>query len=545
VLVSSAHPRKLLQRAAAVAAAALLVAGCGLDSHSEGATAGAPDAVTADPALVHTASGAVRGTVNPDLRFFGGIPYAAPPLGALRFRPPAPAPSWDGARDGAKPGARCIQDPKGDLEMGRNTSEDCLTLNVWTPPVRASGERRPVLVWLHGGGFINGSSSIYNSTRLTTRGDVVVVTVNYRLGALGFLAHPALGAGPDVGNYGLADQQAALRWVRDNISAFGGDPDKVTIAGESAGGMSVCDHLVAPDSAGLFRGAIIASGPCQAQGALPEATDASLAYAQAAGCGDPAVAADCLRSLPVDKLRKPVWYYGIGENMLSGPVAGTTLLPVDPMRAISDGAAARVPVMIGTTRDEFTLFVALQYLRAGKRFHADAYPRLLESTFGADAGAVTEHYPLDRYGGSAAVAYSTAVTDAAFACVADRIGDALAADAPVYGYEFADPAPPTPDPLRKLPFPVGASHSLDLRYIFNMGGAPPPTPPQVALSDQMIDYWSSFVRDGRPSADGAPEWPQLTGDEHDSRMSLRPDGSRLVTDYDQVHQCAFWGSLQH
>lgn len=528
-----------------MAATVLLVAGCGLDSHSDGATAVAPDAATSDPALVHTTAGTVRGTVNPDLRFFGGIPYAAPPLGPLRFSLPAPAPAWDGARDGAKPGARCIQDPKGDLEMGRNTSEDCLTVNVWTPPVRASGEHRPVLVWLHGGGFINGSSSIYNSTRLTTRGDIVVVTVNYRLGALGFLAHPALGDGADVGNYGLADQQAALRWVRDNIAAFGGDPGKVTIAGESAGGMSVCDHLVAPDSAGLFRGAIIASGPCQAQGALPEASRASLAYAQAAGCGDPAGAADCLRRLPVDKLRKPVWYYGIGENMLSGPVTGTSLLPVDPMRAISTGDAARVPVMIGTTRDEFTLFVALQYLRAGKRFHADAYPHLLQSTFGADAAAVAEHYPLNRYNGSAAVAYSTAVTDGAFSCVADRIGDALVADAPVYGYEFADPAPPTPDPLRHLPFPVGASHSLDLRYIFNMGGAPPPTPPQVALSDQMIDYWSSFVRDGRPSAEGAPEWPQLAGHEHDSRMSLRPDGSRVVTDFDQVHQCAFWAGLPH
>ena len=115
----------------------------------------------------------------------------------------------------------------------------------------------------------------------------------------------------------------------------------------------------------------------------------------------------------------------------------------------------------------------------------------------------------------------------------------------MYGYEFADPAPPTPDPLRQLPFPVGASHSLDLRYIFNMGGAPPPTPDQIALSDQMIGYWSSFVRDGRPGGEGAPEWPALAGDDHDSRMSLRPDGSRVITDYDQVHQCAFWAGLQH
>ncbi|WP_375538411.1 carboxylesterase/lipase family protein [Mycolicibacterium sp. CBMA 234] len=540
-----APSRRLLRRAFAVAAATLLVAGCGLDSHSDGATAAAPDAATSDPALVHTTAGTVRGAVHSELRFFGGIPYAAPPLGPLRFSPPVPAPAWDGVRDAGKPGARCMQDPQGDLEMGRNTSEDCLTLNVWTPPMRDSSQRRPVLVWIHGGGFINGSSNIYNSTRLTTRGDIVVVTVNYRLGALGFLAHPALGNGPDVGNYGLADQQAALHWVRDNIAAFGGDPEKVTIAGESAGGMSVCDHLAAPASAGLFRAAIIASGPCQAQVALPAATRSSLAYAGAAGCGDPAVAADCLRRLPVDKLRKPVWYYGIGENTLSGPVTGTTLLPVDPMQAITAGAAARVPVMIGTTRDEFTLFVALQYIRAGKRFHADGYPKLLAGTFGADADAVAQHYPLDRYKGKAALAYSAAVTDGAFACVADRIADAQVANAPVYGYEFDDPAPPTPDPLRRLPFPIGASHSLDLRYIFDMGGAPPPTPEQRVLSDQMIDYWGAFVTTGRPSAEGAPEWPALAGGERDSWMSLRPDGSRVVDDFEQVHQCAFWESLQH
>ncbi|MDR3660753.1 MAG: carboxylesterase family protein [Mycobacterium sp.] len=542
--MSPAHPPRPLRRALALAAAVLLVAGCGFDRRSGGAPAVTPEAATSDPALVHTASGTVRGVLSPGLRFFGGIPYAAPPLGTLRFRPPAPVTPWDGVREANASGARCLQDPQGDLERGRNTSEDCLTLNVWTPAVRATGDRRPVLVWIHGGAFINGSSGIYNSTRLTTRGDIVVVTLNYRLGALGFLAHPALGAGPDVGNYGFADQQAALRWVHDNISAFGGDPDKVTIAGESAGGMSVCDHLVAPGSAGLFRAAIIASGPCQAQVALPEATRASLAYASAAGCGDSANAADCLRALPVDKLRKPVWYYHIGENSLSGPVTGTALLPVDPMQAASTGAAARVPVMIGTTRDEFTLFAALQYLRAGKRFHADGYPQLLASTFGTDADAVAAHYPLDRYNGRAAIAYSAAVTDGAFACVGDQIGDALVADAPVYGYEFNDPAPPTPDPLRHLPFPIGASHSLDLRYIFDMGGAPPMTPEQKALSDQMIDYWSAFVTMGRPNAKGAPEWPQLSGDDQDKRMSFRPDGSRVVGDFDQLHQCAFWAGLK-
>ena len=219
------------------------------------------------------------------------------------------------------------------------------------------------MVWIHGGSFFNGSGGIYDARRLVARGDIVVVTINYRLGALGFLAHPALGPPGQVGNYGLADQQAALRWVRDNIAQFGGDPGKVTVAGESAGGMSVCDHLVAPGSQGLFDAAIIQSGPCRAQVALPEAEHISVDYARDAGCADPAAAAECLRALPADKLRKPVRYFRIGDDALSGPVTGTALLPKDPMVAFADGDAARVPVAIGSNRDEFTLFMALQYLR--------------------------------------------------------------------------------------------------------------------------------------------------------------------------------------
>ncbi|MDH6244808.1 carboxylesterase family protein [Mycobacterium sp. OTB74] len=540
--MSSLSASRAVRRVFALTAAVVLLAGCG---RGDGATPATAATAEADPALVQTASGTVRGLLAPDLRFFGAIPYAAPPIGPLRWRPPAPAVPWTGVRDAAEPGPRCLQNPEGDLEMGRNTSEDCLTLNVWTPEVKPSDGRRPVLVWIHGGGFINGSGGIYNAKRLTARGDMVVVTLNYRLGALGFLAHPALGDGPDVGNYGLADQQAALRWVHDNIAAFGGDPDKVTIAGESAGGMSVCDHLVAPDSAGLFRAAMIQSGPCQAQVALPEAQRASTAYANALGCTDPASAADCLRRIPAERLRKPVWYYHIGEDSLSGPVFGTASLPVDPVTAFDTGSAAKVPVVIGTTRDEFTLFVALQYVRAGKRFTAASYPHLLSSTFGADAAAVAENYPLSKFNGNVPQAYSAAVTDGVFSCVGDRIGDALTHGASVYGYEFSDPAPPTPDPFSHLPFPLGASHSLDLRYIFDMGGAPPMSDAQLALSDQMIDYWSAFVATGRPEAPGGPQWPQLTGGTDDQRLSFRPDGTQVTSDFEAVHQCAFWESLKH
>ena len=256
------------------------------------------------------------------------------------------------------------------------------------------------MVWIHGGSFTGGSGKIYDAKWLVSLGDIIVVTINYRLGTLGFLAHPALGPPGDVGNYGLQDQQAALRWVRDNIANFGGDPERVTVAGESAGGMSVCDHLVAPGSKGLFRAAIIQSAPCQAQADLPTAERRSIDYAAKVGCSDPKTAADCLRGLPLDKLREPVTFFDIGEDSLPGPVTGTAALPVDPVAAMANNEAARVPVLMGTNHDEFTLFVALQYLRSGKVYTTEQYPAMLRDTFGANAVAVSEHYPLSNYGGN-------------------------------------------------------------------------------------------------------------------------------------------------
>ncbi|WP_395312175.1 carboxylesterase/lipase family protein [Mycobacterium sp. AMU20-3851] len=508
----------------------MLVMGCGRNDADSAVS------LPPDPSVVNTTLGLVQGVATLDKRHFAGIPYAAPPVGPLRWQPPQPAVPWTGVRDATKVGPRCVQDEGGDVEMGRQTDEDCLTLNVWTPP--PTGEARPVMVWLHGGAFINGNGAMYDSRWFVDRGDIIVVTVNYRLGALGFLAHPALGPPGSVGNYGLADQQAALRWVHENIAAFGGDPDKVTIAGESAGGMSVCDHLVAPESRGLFRAAIIQSAPCQAQLALPEAERISEAYARDVGCGDPATVAACLRALPEYKLRNPVWYDRIGEDTLSGPVHGTTVLPEDPMVALREGRGADVPVLIGSNRDEFTLFTALQYLRGARQYTPGEYPDLLADTFGADAAAVGARYPLDRYEGNAASAYAAAVTDGVFACVADRMAAELATVNDVYAYEFNDPHPPTPEPMRNLPFPVGASHSLELRYLFDVGGAPPLDPAQQELSNQMIDYWAHFVKTGAPAAEGAPDWPAVSGS--GPWMSLRPDGSRVVTDFDRAHQCDFW-----
>jgi len=491
---------------------------------------------------VRTFTGLVRGLVAADYRLFQGIPYAAPPVGPLRWQPPRPVAPWPGMRDGSKPGPQCSQESERG-RGGRTASEDCLTLNVWTPA--AGADKRPVMVWIHGGGFVNGSGDLYNARWLAARGQIIVVTINYRLGALGFLAHPSLGPPGELGNYGLADQQAALRWVRDNIANFGGDPTKVTVAGESAGAMSVCDHLVAPGSAGLFRSAIIQSGPCQAQVDLATAQRTSVDYAASVGCPDPAAAAQCLRALPAATLARPPWYSHIGDSdALASPITGTAALPVDPVAAFTTGSGARVPVLIGTNHDEFTMFAALRYLRLGRAVTAAEYPRVLADIFGAGGRAVLAHYPLERYGGDVSLAYSAAVTDGVFTCVADRMVDGLRHGAAVYAYEFNDRDAPAPTPLRRVPFPVGASHSLELRYLFN-GGAPPLNPGQRKLSNQMIDYWSRFVVTGAPNAPGQPGWPAVSSDPaHSPWMSLQPGGTRIITDFGQSHQCPFWATLK-
>jgi para-nitrobenzyl esterase len=532
--VLSASLRRLL----ALALCVLLAGGC-----SRGAGDSA-DSGSSNAGVVRTTAGLVRGVTATDHRLFAGIPYAAPPVGPLRWQPPEPVQPWSGLRDATRPGARCIQDTENDAERGHDTSEDCLTLNVWTPP--SSKEARPVLVWIHGGAFINSSSDEYDARRLTSRGDIIVVTVNYRLGALGFLAHPALGPAGRVGNYGFADQQAALRWVRDNIANFGGDPGKVTLAGESAGGISVCDHLVAPGSAGLFQAAIIHSAPCQAQGTGEKAERVSLDFAAEAGCGDPTTAAQCLRDLPVGKLHKAPYYFRFGKDLLlTGPITGTDALPVDPISGFANGRAARVPVLIGSNRDEATLFLATWMLQLGESFTVENYPRLLAESFGDNAAKVGERYPLERFDGSAPLAFSAAITDAVFACVTDRMSEDLAKDESVYAYEFNDRNAPAPEPLRQLPFPLGASHTLELRYLFDVGGAPPLNPSQRALSDQMIDYWSHFVTTGSPSAPGQPEWPKISDNPRAGEfLSLQPDGSRVVTTFEQEHQCAFWASVK-
>ncbi|MFC7722367.1 carboxylesterase/lipase family protein [Nonomuraea recticatena] len=327
---------------------------------------GPPAATSASPGLVRTAQGWVEGTVTDKHRSFLGMPYAAPPVGPLRWRAPRPAASWEGVRDATRPGAQCPQLGR----TGPEGSEDCLYVNVTTP--RQVAGKLPVLVWVYGGGLIYGSGAIYDPKRMVDDG-AIVVTFNYRLGALGFLRHPAL-HDPYAGNFGLADQQAALRWVRKNIAAFGGDDRNVTLWGQSGGGYSVCAQLAAPAGSGLFDKAIVQSAPCGNRLMTePTANRRGLDLAADLGCTDQATAEQCLRGKPISDLVRPSDREGLFEGLRRHradvwwfPVAGTPVLPLQPLTAMRLGMAADVPLIHGGTKDELRRQIAYTYPQLGR-----------------------------------------------------------------------------------------------------------------------------------------------------------------------------------
>ncbi|MFJ8014843.1 carboxylesterase/lipase family protein [Streptomyces sp. NPDC096339] len=499
------------------------------------------------PLLVETDRGLVRGRAHDGFRTFEGIPYAAPPTGALRWRPPQPAPRWKGVRDAGAGGARCVQLPPVG-PGGPSGAEDCLFLNVTAPAgadLRGGGPRPlPVMVWFHGGGFVNGAGDFYRPERLVVEGGVVVVTVNYRLGVFGLFGHPELGGAPALA---LADQQAALRWVRANAARFGADPHDVTVFGESAGALSVCAHLASPASAGLFHRAIVQSGSCSTTipaGALlpeldtyepfvPEArtvADGARA-ARRLGCDGPAGGVlDCLRRLDARTLAVPE----LMQRFSLVPY-GNGLLPVEPRRALETGRFLRVPVLQGTTRDEMRIFVA-QTLAAHPVDDAAAYRARLERSFGAAARAVEAAYPVSGHP-TAAAAWAAVLSDASFTCPTLRDSGALARHVATYGYRFGDRDAPNftglPEPAG---LPYGASHGFELPYLFTMA---PLAGPQRELADHMVRYWAAFARTGSPDGAGGPRWPLYRGP--DSVLSLAPGAEGLRTvDARAEHHCALW-----
>lgn len=491
-----------------------------------------------------TAQGSAEGMAADGVESFFGLPYAAPPVGDLRWKAPTAPAAWDGARDASTYGAACPQGAG--LDSLRIEDEDCLFVNVQRPEGTTDGAALPVLVFIHGGGWQTGSGNNENLESIVRDTGVIGVTMNYRMGNLGFLPHPALAEGDDVGNYGLLDQQAALRWVQDNIAAFGGDPAQVTIGGESAGGGSVCAQIASPGGEGLYSRAIIMSGSCNA---VPrdEALEAGTKIAATLGCeGDDAAA--CLRALPVGEL--------LDTRPFTRPVSQTAFLPRSGWEMLEDGSFPEVPVLIGANRDEGRSFITNWASRSVPTYDKAGYEEYVRTNFGEDADAVLAVYPwpdnATRYTGTYLVAEIMMANRAGpgglSQCKTNTIADKLTANGPVWAYEF------TPDDgpgWFEVPgYSWGAGHAVELPYLIPKRGnfANNGTALSEAhreLSKSMIAAWGGFAKSGDPNAEGLPEWARYEAGSGPV-MALR-EGGRSATipavALRAQHACDFWDSL--
>lgn len=505
------------------------------------ATAAADARDTTGRSVVRTDKGAVRGTVTETVRTFEGIPYAAPPTGERRWAPTAPARKWHGVKDATEPRSGCPQTGLVPPAGPESDSEDCLFVNVTTPRAQPT-KPRPVMVYLHGGDHTDGEGAMHGAERLATQGDVIVVTVNYRLGALGYLAHPDLEKGSrrgESGNYGFLDQQAALRWVRHNASAFGGDPANVTLFGQSAGSYSSCAHLVAPSSAGLFDRVISQSGPCAGADGRTGREDALRQGERTAAGIEKNPDVKNWRDAPVKHLIHP-----FGQGPRYSPVYGGELLPLTPEKAFATGRFNKVPVLQGINHDEQRAMVyGMELAKKQTTGDPDAtidaadYRARLEAEFGKEkATAVAERYPIHAYDGIPALALAAALTDAHFARPAVDTGFAIARHVPTYSYEFAEKETPWyADPAYPKPsFPAGAGHLFELPYLFEIDDYEKLDPAQRGLSDAMIRIWTDFARTGK--ADWKPTTPSAPNTQS---LASGPGGIHPV-DFAKDHQYDFW-----
>jgi para-nitrobenzyl esterase len=468
------------------------------------------------PTDVETASGTLRGRQHPAHVAFRGVPYAQSPAGERRWLAPGPVAPWTGVREALDAAPAAPQDPLVPLPFRADgpESEDCLALNVYTPAV--DGGRRPVLIWIHGGGFSHGSGAqpAYDGGPLAERGDVVVVTINYRVGALGYLylgAHggPAWGA---AANAGQLDQIAALQWVHDNIAAFGGDPGNVTIFGQSAGSVAVCTLLAMPAARGLFAKAIAQSGTAGRLGNRDTAAAVTSAYLERLGL--PGAERDALLAAAVPDLLRAQ-----GSRGALAPIVDGDTLPEPPTSAVRDGVAAEIPLMIGSTRDEQKLYVPArrepiddaelerQVRATVPRRAADRAAEVVAVYRESRAGRGLAHDALD-------IADAVA-TASRFAMPAVRLAEAQQAHQPrtyVYRVDWESPA-------RRGT--LGACHGIEIPFVFGTVGRTGDDrmtgsgPAADRLSHQMMDAWIAFAHHGEPGHDGIGPWPAYeTGERH-------------------------------
>ncbi len=514
--------------------------------------AGVPAPVVASaPLEVLVTGGSISGRVADGTVEYLGIPFAAPTGGSARFGPPRPVPPWPGVRPASDHGPQCPQNGYlPGLPPTGPTSEDCLTIDVYAP-ARASARPLPVMVFFHGGGYVTGSNSQYDApTGMVADGDVIVAVPNYRLGPFGFMSLPELAAesGGATGTVGIQDQQAALRWVRDNAPVFGGDPGNVTIFGESAGGGSVCTHFAAPGSDELYAKAIVQSGSCDRSPLVPgnrdDAYERSQRYADSVGCADGATRLACLRGLPEATLLDspsvrfdgptPIWVPSVDGVVITRPLDAA--LAEDPRKR---------PLVVGNNSAEGALFVAESDYARGHIPDAASYERYVRQSFGGYADRVLARYPLDRYP-SVAAAQTAVITDGLFACPALFISrTARAAGHPLWQYEF-DEAPFGAD----NPVLPGAFHSAELPYLFSglMGVQIPWTGASAAFAAQMQRWWTTFAHTGDPNAAGSPQWsawPESAGHGTDGpALIMRATGSFMTDDFAARHHCAFWAERE-
>ncbi|MBV8984127.1 MAG: carboxylesterase/lipase family protein [Acidimicrobiia bacterium] len=457
--------------------------------------------------IVETTAGAVQGREKNGIFDFRGIPYAAPPVGELRFRPPQPVEPWTDVRDTTAFGPMAPQNMGAMEQMfgapPRPMDEDCLTLNVWTPGL--DDARRPVMVWIHGGAFLYGTGATpWYDGRTFARNDVVLVTINYRLGAFGFLHIDG------QGNNGILDQVAALEWVRDNIAAFGGDPGNVTAFGESAGAMSVGTLLGLPAAKGLFVKAIPESGAAHSARSVDQAERIVNAFLLELGIDPGPLAVERLRDLPAQALldaQAKIVEKNLDGGLAFTPVVDGVVLPEPPIDAIGKGQAAGVRVLIGTTRDEWRLFTMMDPAIA-KLDDAGAVKRVAGMVRDpARAADVVARYRASRPEASTADLWSDIGTDLVFRIPAVRLAERqseLGNDVYMYRFDYCTPV---------FGGGLGACHALEIPFVFeslDKGGemfVGPINDDVRTLATRMHDAWVGFARTGAPAADGLPEWP--------------------------------------
>ena len=493
-----------------------------------------------------TSDGAIQGFTRSNVAEFLGIPYAAPPVGDLRWRPPTPPTKWNDTLLTINFGNTCVQNQVGRFAHPSIT-EDCLYLNVFTPKDYAQKqESRPVLVWFYGGGLVAGETNDYDGSKLAAQGDSVVVTVNFRVGTLGFFAHPALDSeGHDDGNYGLMDQQFALKWVQANIAKFGGDPHNVTIFGQSGGATAVMADLVSPQAAGLFQKIINESGTHVVVTPLADAEKMGESFAVKAGCTGSDAAA-CLRALSPAKIITlavpPASFYIIDGKVITQPT----------YQSFKSGQFNHVPILTGLVADEQAFFLPEV---AGGPPHplSDSEFNKFVASFGKNwTSAILAEYPLANYASPSLA--DIAIAQGSKACTAREFDRLWSQYVPVYAYQFDDET--APSYLPPASYPMRAFHTSELLYLFPQfrGGQGTPhllNEAQEHLSDQLVAWWTNFARTGNPSgnADASAPW-QKYATASDNVFVITQTNSHMTTGYGSQtypehmkNDCALWDKV--